>query len=310
MLTIFSMPKTFRGHIRTIQRNAIHSWTLLSPKPEIILFGTDAGTQEIAEEFGARHIPNVAVNEYGTPLLNDLFRRAEREARSNVICYVNADILLLSQFGLAVEQATRGASQFLLVSKRINLDVAEPIAFEAGWEAFVLERAAKAGVPGDHTSIDVLVFCRGLYPYIPDFALGRLWFDQWLIKAALQSGATVVDLSKVAPVIHQNHDYNHVPGGAAQVWRGKEAEHNFRLYGGKQHAFTLLDVTHELLTDGRIRRLRLRRKKFEMQHLAWDLLIRRTKGLRDTLKLRRKFWRQPVVTQRALVNEADRHSSR
>lgn len=291
------MPKAFRDHIRTIQRNAIHSWTLLSPRPEIILFGNDAGTQEIAEEFGARHIPNVVVNEHGTPLLNDLFQQAEREAHSDVLCYVNADILLMSHFGAAVQQAAREVSRFLFVSKRVNLDITEPIAFEPGWEASALERAGKTGVSGDHTSIDVFVFCRGLYPSIPDFGLGRLWFDQWLIKSALQTGAPVVDLSKVAPVIHQNHDYNHVPGGAAQVWRGQEAEHNFRLYGGKRHAFTLLDVTHELLPDGRLRRVRLRKQKFEMQHLAWDLLVRRTKGLRNMLKLRRRFWRQPAVTR-------------
>jgi len=60
MLTIFATPKAFRGHIDVIQRNAIKSWTLLSINPEIILFGDDEGTPEVAREFGLQHIPAVA----------------------------------------------------------------------------------------------------------------------------------------------------------------------------------------------------------------------------------------------------------
>jgi hypothetical protein len=291
MLTIFSMPKAFRGHIRTIQRNAIQSWATLRPKPEIIVFGKDEGTRETAAEFGLRYMPDVAVNEHGTPLLNDLFQKAEGAASADWMCYVNADILLLSDFTEAVRRTAENLKRFLLVSKRINLEVREPISFETGWEKSIRRLAESSGIPGDHTAIDVFVFSKGLYPVIPDFGLGRLWFDQWLIKAALQRGSPVVDLSRVAPVIHQNHDYNHVPGGAQQVWRGHEAEHNFRLYGGRQHAFTLLDVTHELTPAGRIRPVLLRRWKFEMRRYAWEIFVRRTVNLRDSLGLRRKFWR-------------------
>lgn len=46
MLTIFSYPKPFKGHIDVIQRNAINSWTLLNPKPEIILACDEEGTKE------------------------------------------------------------------------------------------------------------------------------------------------------------------------------------------------------------------------------------------------------------------------
>lgn len=64
MLTIFSCPKPFRGHINIIQRNAIRSWTLLQARPEIILIGNEEGTAEVCKEFGLRHIPDVERNEY------------------------------------------------------------------------------------------------------------------------------------------------------------------------------------------------------------------------------------------------------
>ena len=127
LLTLFALPKPFRGHIGVIQRNAIKSWTLLRPRPEIILFGNDAGTAEVAQELGVRHIPEIASNEYGTPLLNDLFRQAELNAVSATMCYVNADILVLSDFWRSVVQLVENRKKFLIVSERINLDVAEEI---------------------------------------------------------------------------------------------------------------------------------------------------------------------------------------
>ena len=58
-LTIFTTPKKFDGHIGVIQRNAVASWTRMSPRPEVILFGTEPGTAEAAAEFGLRHISGV-----------------------------------------------------------------------------------------------------------------------------------------------------------------------------------------------------------------------------------------------------------
>jgi hypothetical protein len=288
LLTIFSIPKAFKGHIGTIQRNALKSWTLLRPLPEVILFASDAGTAEIARELGMRHIPAIATNERGAPLLSDMFRQVERVASTELLCYVNADILLLGEFTRAVEIAQKRFARSLLVSKRINIGVTEELDFGVNWGARLRGRSdARDGGP---TAIDVFVFRRGTYPKVPDFAIGRLWFDQWLIKAALQQELPVVDASKIAPVLHQNHDYNHVAGGAEQVWHGKEPEENLRLYGSKPHSYTLLDVTYELTAEGAVRRVRLRRRVAKMKELAWKILVQQTVNVRNVLGLRRKFW--------------------
>ena len=57
MLTIFSTPKPFVGHIGIIQRNAIKSWTLLHPDVEVILFGDDEGAAQACQDLGIRHEP-------------------------------------------------------------------------------------------------------------------------------------------------------------------------------------------------------------------------------------------------------------
>jgi hypothetical protein len=289
VLTLFSIPRTFKGHTGVIQRNAIESWTKLEPRPEIILLGNDEGTMEVARGLGLRHLPNVATNDHGTPLLSDLFRQAEAAATTPYMCYVNADIILLSDFVRAAETAQRRFPKSLLVSKRINLDMAEGLNFDTRWEEAIKRRASATGKNEHYSGIDVFVFPKGMYPQIPDFAIGRLWFDHWLIKSVRQQDLPVVDASLVAPVLHQKHDYSHVAGGKEQIWRGEEAERNFRLYGGVEHAFTLLDVTHEVTPGGAIRRVRFRKPIFKIKQFAWEIFVRRTAGFRKVLGLRRGF---------------------
>lgn len=50
------------------------TWLTLDPQPEIIYISDDPGVAEVAKEFGIRHIGNVKKNEYGTPLLDFIFK--------------------------------------------------------------------------------------------------------------------------------------------------------------------------------------------------------------------------------------------
>ena len=296
MLTIFSIPKAFKGHIGIIQRNAIESWTRLEPRPEIILLGNDEGTAEIAREFGLRHLPNVATSDHGTPLLSDLFRQAEAAASFPWMCYVNADIILVSDFLRAAGWAQNAFPRSLMVSKRINLDVKEKLEFGPQWEGIIQQRGEVSGQDEHYTGIDAFVFPKGLYPAIPDFAIGRLWFDHWLIKAVREQNLPVLDASLVAPLFHQNHDYNHVSGGKEQVWRGEEAEQNFQLYGAVKNSYTLLDVTHKITRGGAIRKVRFRKPISKIKEFCWNLFVHRTAGIRGSLGLRGKVWKKSAAT--------------
>jgi len=239
-----------------------------------------------------RHIPDVATNEFGTPLLDDLFHKAEAAARYPTLAYVNADIILLSDFLRSVEIVQKDLPKSLLVSKRINLDVPEPLSFSPGWEEAMKDRAVTTGADEHYSGIDIFLFPKGMYKEIPDFAIGRLWFDHRLIKAVRLQRLPVVDASLVSPLLHQRHDYSHVPGDADQVWRGQETARNFELYGGVKHAYTLLDATHELTPEGGIRRVRFRKLFYKMKNFAWKVFVERTAGVRHALGLRRKTWQK------------------
>jgi len=288
MLTICTTAKPFRGHIALIQRNALVSWTQLQPRPEIILFGTEEGTAEAAQDLGLRHVPDVARNRYGTPLLADILAQAERHGTGDVIAYVNADIILTRGFGEGIAKARQRFAKFLAVGRRTNLDVREPLDFAAGWEERLRARMEKEGHLESHTGMDFFAFPRGEYQNVPPLAIGRVWFDQWLVKYARKKAIPVVDLTEFAPIAHQVHDYDHVAGGRELgTYGGPEAEENLRYYGEKPHRYTILSATHMLTKEGRLRRVPLRSALHTAKGWLWEVFVHRTSRLRKRLGLTR-----------------------
>jgi len=234
-----------------IQRNALKSWTLLDADVEVILFGDDAGAAETARELGLRHEPEVARNRFGTKRLDAMFRRAQEIARHELLCYCNCDILLKQDFCAALARVHGAHRRFLMVGRRWDTDIAEPLDFaDAEWarraEALAHERGAQQ--PG--WSIDYFAFPRGLYAEMPALVIGRVWWDHWLVWKAREQGAEVVDASEAVTAIHQNHGYGYHPQGARGVWSDEQAAENYRLAGGRWHLQTIDDATHILGVDG------------------------------------------------------------
>ena len=247
MLTLFAIPKPFRGHIGIIQRNAIQSWKQTCPGCEIILFGNDEGTAEAAREFDVRHVPEILTNEHGTPLVSDLFERAERMAECDVLAYVNADIILMSDFLSAVDDVARFTDRFLLVGQRWDVGIRELWDFASpDWESRLRTLVQESGSLGPKSAIDYFVFSRGLWGAIPPFAIGRMGWDNWLVYRARQR-AMVVDATERIMALHQSHDYTGF-SSKNSLRLGPEALENRSLLG--QDYSDLHDVTHLLLPDG------------------------------------------------------------
>jgi len=257
MLTLFAIPKHFRGHIATIQRNAIASWTRLAPRPEILLFGDEEGTAEIAAEFGLRHFPEVAHNEFGTPLLDDLFRKAEQHASTPVLGYVNADIILTNDFPAALDRVRSQFERFMMVGRRWDLDWGEPLDLShPRWAQEIREQAIRANVQRPGNFIDYFVYSRGLCASLLPLAIGRFSWDNYLLWRAKSRGAELVDVSPTVVAIHQNHDYSHHPVGPSEVLEGPERKRNRRMVGPWWHMYTIEDASRILEASG-FRRSRL-----------------------------------------------------
>src|SRR6266702_8704055 len=103
MLTLFSIPKAFAGQAELLQNNAIGSWMRLGSGCDIVLVGNDLGVAEAAARHGARHEPDIVRNEFGTPIIGDVFTRLNTLASQPFVAFVNSDIILLDDFLPAVK---------------------------------------------------------------------------------------------------------------------------------------------------------------------------------------------------------------
>jgi hypothetical protein len=250
VFTILAMPKPFRSHIGIIQRNAITSWTMLRPRPAIYLFGEEEGVAEIAAELRISHLRDIARNEFGTPPLDDLLGRPRKIAGTSLLYYVNSDIILLQEFIDAVSLIHAQFPKVLGVAHRLNIELSGILDFARGGEMKLRSEILPLGTPGNPTAIDVFVFPSDSYQQISPFAIGRAWFDQWLIKEARRQRKPVVDMTQVTRAIHQNHDYGYHPQGMEGVWKDEEARHNLELPGGAGHTRTIEDAEYKLEPTG------------------------------------------------------------
>jgi hypothetical protein len=252
MLTLFTTAKPFIGHSAIIQRNALKSWTLLHPNVEIILFGDDAGAADTARELRLRYEPYVARSEQGSKRLDYMFSTARALARNDILCYVNCDIILMDDFLRALKRVREKHIQFLMVGRRWDIEMPEPLDFlQASWRSRLQGVALMRGVQRSEDWIDYFAFSKGLYgSSVPPLVVGRAHWDQWLMWKALESEAVVVDASREVIAVHQNHDYSYHPKGRAGVWHGIEADTNFQLAGNGRHMRRISDATEVLHGSG------------------------------------------------------------
>jgi len=274
-LTIFSAPKAFTNpHIAVIQRNAIQSWLHMEKADErrsgsasdvdVFLVGEEEGMREVASEYSVPLLANVRRNESGTPLVSSIFDLARQASESPYLAYVNGDILLLPELLQATHQiaeemaAQKGkfrkseSRHFLLIGQRWDLDVKELLDFSPGWTERLHAMTRLKGQLHAPAGSDYFVFPRAAFSEMPDFAIGRAGWDNWMIYHARQRGWPVIDgtpalADKEHPaVIHQNHDYSHLPGGRPH-YDLAESQHNMQMGGGLKHMYMVLDADCQLV---------------------------------------------------------------
>jgi len=250
-ITIFSAPKPFTdSHVATIQRNAIQSWIHL-PNVQVLLVGNETGIAGVAKELGIGHLSGVKRNENGTPLISSMFDLARKHSDSPLLCIINTDILLLPDFVESAKQALKLKDKFVLLSQRWDMDITKPIGFTEGWQERLRERVKKDGQFHRPAGGDFFLFPCTCYTDIPDFAIGRAGWDNWMIYQARRERWPVIDATPSVMIVHQSHDYSHLPGGQPH-YALPESDENIRLAGGTAVIrYTILDATARLV-DGRL----------------------------------------------------------
>ncbi len=280
MLTFFTTPKAFHGHIGTIQRNALKSWIQLDPRPEVLMMGDDPGVLETAQEFNFKHCP-LKTPAGQVPLLSDIFQTAYKEASYDYLCFINTDIILLDDFMPAFHKIRQKFTKFLMISSRWNLDIAEILPLESPDERTQLrQKAVQKHDMYPAGGSDYFVFHKSMFHDIPPLLLGRGYWDNWLMYQAKQEQAAVIDVTYDVIAVHQNHDYSHIQGlqagerDAGLVFKAQQGRQNLQLAGGQKNIYTNYDADYVMMSSN--------------IYSSWNIkfIVRRLKSSIRRLKLR------------------------
>jgi len=208
---------------------------------------------------------------------------------------VNCDVIFLQDILSSIEIIRHWRKSFLIAGQCWHLEIHNLLDFEdISWERNLRNRVTQEGELREFWATDFFVFTNNLYDDIPPFALGRAYFDNWLIWKAIKTKSPVIDVTKAVTVIHQRHDYSHVKGGKNWAHDGDEAKNNVNLAGGLSRRYCLLDSTHFLSKEG-IKSNILNKFSWEMVKIIKTrfryYILDKTRGIRHRLGLRQELIR-------------------
>jgi len=247
MPTIFTLPKPFNDRkISIIQHNAIASWTKLGPDFEIILIGDEPGIAELSQELGIQHIRDVKKNEFGTPLLSSAFALARNASRSDILIYANSDIIFPENLQEIFNYLPK--NNFIAAGRRWDLEIKELIDFNnQKWEEKL--KIKKNGRLHSPAGMDFYIFPKNLLTNLPDFAVGRVGWDNWVIYEAKRQKISLIDITEFCSIVHQNHGYPTFNKGAERK-TNPEAKKNYSLVKNLASIYTLEDADYKLTANG------------------------------------------------------------
>jgi hypothetical protein len=291
-LTVFTAPKPFTNpHIRTIQLNAIQSWMRLEDV-EVILIGDEPGIPETAKQLGIKNVPQVRRDEKGIPQVDSVMEIGHTSSNSPLLCFANADMILMSDLVRAARQVSEQAGKFLMVGQRWNLDLTGPYDFSGDWESRLRLDVAERGEFYSPWGIDYFVFPRQLYTDVPDFTIGRPAWDNWMVFHARTTFGVAIDASRDVLVVHQNHDYSHLPGNRPP-YGSEVAKSNTAKAGGRKNAYNILDTNRELV-QGHIRMPEIRVVRW-LRWLERKLISNNQNGWGWELSIRLQQMQRPLA---------------
>lgn len=263
LLTVFTAPKPFgkNPHIDIIQRNCILACKNLGDDVELVIVGYEQGIADVAKEYGVKCYSDVRTTPQGTPLVSSIFDLARRANNSPLLSVINADNLIMSDYIEAGRRMLEVSQKFLMCGQRWDINIPEPLQFGKDWQVELRKRVLSEGKPLGVVGSDFFMFPRNCFVDMPDFAIGRSGWDNWMIYKARREGWMTVDFTEAVVVAHENHDYSHLPGGKPP-YRLPETQNNIRLAGGKYHLFLVDDSNWKMNAKREIQRPKLTWKKF------------------------------------------------
>ncbi len=194
LITLYAAPRPFESPFGELQERAVRSWQGLMPAqhklvsiPQIILVG-DEEIDQAAERLRTDYVC-VERGLDGIPFVPDIIRAAEEGADYKLRAMINAENVLEPTFLDDLYPLLSNLDTFVAIGRRVDLDPETDVE-----------------TTGNYTAMDYFLY-RGLSlaEDMPDFLVGRSFYDNWLVRETLRRGIPLVDLSLVLKVSHLSH---------------------------------------------------------------------------------------------------------
>jgi hypothetical protein len=252
---------------------------MLGDEVEVWLVGAEDGVEQVAKELGVGFIADVLRNDSGTPRIDSIFDRVRQSSQADLMCYVNADILLFPNFLEAAKKTHDVFDRFLMIGRRWDAPVNELLKIKPGWQEEFLPGALKTGKMHRAAGSDYFIFPRNVFTDVPAFAVGRAGWDNWMIYQGRCEHMAIINATETITVVHQNHDFSHFTDGKIHRLQ-PESNENLKLAGGRFAMFTIYDANYQM-TSGELQKIGLNRWKlvreisiFPAVTLKWKWLAR------------------------------------
>ena len=208
---------------KEIHHRTINNWVKLSPWIRPVLFVDASGdnTQwgRIAQEKGwIVHKLDAHAMRNGVPMIRDIFVRLQDISSTPYIGYANADVLFDDNLNATltyIDHAKHIISRkpIMVVGRRRNANVTVHNLGDGG-DLLRVNRLAENLKLFKVQAMDYFIMSRGSYQWnhIPDFVVGRIGYDNWLVGKVMGRNHTVIDASRTINCVHQTGEDGNTSG--------------------------------------------------------------------------------------------------
>ena len=211
LITLFTTFK-YSAEKNITFRNTIRNWGLLAPVVRPVLY--HAGGEAFLSEFARKHGWSVyvypRVSKSGVPILRSMFHHVKNLTFTNKTLfygYANADILfdrslLASLEALKREHERDGLKNMFVIGRRINYRLRRD---QELFNLASVSQSARSGALFTEYAQDYFITTHSGFDWdsIPDFVVGRVGYDNWLVATAFKRNMTVIDVTATLTALHQ-----------------------------------------------------------------------------------------------------------
>ena len=216
LYSIITSCAPFTGFRKRLQEVALHSFAQVRDC-QVIVLGEDEGVEEICTKYGFTQVKGIQTGkDVGVPgadgiVMSDGFERAKQVVKGRVVCYVNADCVLMPwsyyKIGLLFLEGIR----FAAWGRRLNWDKYRPkindvddaTAFEN------VQRVYKTGkLKRNGFGIDLYMWSRAVFEdmMMPPFLIDGWSWDIWMGNIIFDLTDRCYRLDGIMEIVHPQHE--------------------------------------------------------------------------------------------------------